>query len=343
MARLFFYIKTYLIALLGVGVFHLLHLPLPWLLGPIFACLIAALLGMNFRSFGIIGNFMRSILGVAIGASITVALLTNMVSLIPSLLMVVAMLVVIGGVGVPYFQKIWRYDFVTAYYASMPGGLQDMLLFGEEAGANVRTLSLVHATRVLTIVTLLPIILFFLGEVDLSNPPGEPATSIPAMQFAVMLFASIFGWQIAKKMNMLGASILGPLILAGILSVTGILSHRPPAEAIWMAQYFLGIGIGVKYVGITMQEFRRDIVASLGFCVLLGIVTIGFFYGVSAISPASPINILLAFAPGGQAEMTVLALIIGADLSFVITHHILRILLVIIASPFVMRVANKFM
>ena len=56
---------------------------------------------------------------------------------------------------------------------------------------------------------------------------------------------------------MFGASILGPLILTAIASITGILHTRPPVEAIWAAQYFIALGIGVKYVGVTAQEIRK--------------------------------------------------------------------------------------
>ena len=49
---------------------------------------------------------------------------------------------------------------------------------------------------------------------------------------------------------------------------------------------------------------------------------------------------VLAFAPGGQAELTVLAVIVGADLSFVIAHHVLRIFIVIMGAPVAARVFN---
>lgn len=44
---------------------------------------------------------------------------------------------------------------------------------------------------------------------------------------------------------------------------------------------------------------------------------------------------LLAFSPGGQAEMAVLALVAGVDVAFVITHHLARITLVIIGAPLI--------
>ena len=44
------HLYAYTVAGLGVLAFKFLHLPLPWLLGPIFSCLIAALLGVPMRA-----------------------------------------------------------------------------------------------------------------------------------------------------------------------------------------------------------------------------------------------------------------------------------------------------
>jgi len=215
------------------------------------------------------------------------------------------------------------------------------LVFGEEAGGNVRTMSLVHATRILVIVSALPFLLKFFWDADLSNPPGVPASTVPAHQLALMLVCSFVGWQGAKRIGLFGASILGPLILAGVFAVFGFLQHRPPAEAIWAAQFFIGMTVGAKYAGITMAEIRRDVTAALGFCVFLGVLTLVFFEVVYALDLAPAMEVLLAFAPGGQAELAVLAIIVGADLSFVISHHVLRIFLVIIGAPVAARLFNS--
>ena len=132
---------TYIIAAVGVAIFHVAMLPLPWLLGPIFACLVAALCGVQMKGVASINNAMRSILGVAVGATFTTALVASMAGMWATLILVPIMILLIGVVGVPYFQKIWGFDFATSYYGAMPGGLQDMLLFGEEAGGDVRALS----------------------------------------------------------------------------------------------------------------------------------------------------------------------------------------------------------
>lgn len=328
---------TYVIAAIGVVVFHLLHLPLPWLLGPIFACLTAALAGVPLRGMKVVNDAMRSILGVAVGATFTSALLVSMIGMWTTLLMIPVMVFLIGAIGVPYFQRLWGFDFATSYYSAMPGGLQDMLAFGEEAGGDVRALSLIHATRVMVIVAALPFVLQGYWGVDLSNPPGAPASSIPMSQLCLMVFSGLVGWQAAKAVGMFGASILGPMLLSALLALTGFLQFRPPAEAIWAAQFFIGMTVGTKYAGVTLSEVRRDVTAAFGFCIILIILSLCFAEAIHLMGLAPPLETLLAFAPGGQAEMAVLALIAGADMAFVIAHHVLRIVVVILGAPLAAR------
>lgn len=330
-------VQTFLVALFGVWLFHVAAIPLPWLLGPIAACLTAALAGIQLQGIKSLNNSMRTILGVAVGATLTPAVLVTFPAMWPTLLIMPVMVVCIGLVGVPYFQRIWGYDFATAYYSAMPGGLQDMLLFGEEAGGNVRTLSLIHATRVLVVVVALPVLLSGIWDADLTNPPGVPIGTVPVQELVIMVVCALLGWQGARKVGLFGASILGPLILTAAVTMAGFLHFRPPAEAIWAAQFFIGMTIGAKYAGITMTEVRRDLAAGVGFCVILILLTIVVVEAVVLFKLAPGMEALLAFAPGGQAELTVLALIVGADVAFVVAHHVLRIFVVILGAPVAVR------
>ena len=122
---------TLAIAAVGTGIFWLLGLPLPFLFGPLFACLIAALLGVNLKGAGQLGIGMRTILGVAVGASITPQVVERLPQMTASILMVPIYVILIGMVGVPFFRKVYKFDWPTAWYAAMPGGLQDMVIFGE--------------------------------------------------------------------------------------------------------------------------------------------------------------------------------------------------------------------
>ncbi|MBU1827719.1 MAG: AbrB family transcriptional regulator [Alphaproteobacteria bacterium] len=330
-------LKTMAIALSGAGIFIALGLPLPFLFGPLLACLIAALAGQTLQGMGQVSVAARTILGVAAGASIT----PDVVHALPKMAQTVALVPVFVGlialVGLPYFRAL-GYDRVTAWYAAMPGGLQDMVVFGQEAGGDARALSLIHATRVLIIVTLAPIIAVQLYGVGLSNPIGLPARELPWDQIGLMAFAALAGWKVAERFHLFGASILGPMILAATLSLTGLLHIRPPREAILAAQLLIGIGIGVCYVGVTWRELRRFVVSDVVFVALLAALSAGFTEAITLLHLAPPVDAFLAFAPGGQAEMTVLAIVTGADLGFVIVHHLTRVIIVILGAPIAARI-----
>ncbi|GLQ35183.1 ammonia monooxygenase [Amylibacter marinus] len=325
------------IALFGSLGFTLLGLPLPFLLGPMCACLIAALAGGALRGTDQLGIFMRTFLGVAVGASITPDIVSQLPHMAGSLALVPLFLMVIAVIGYPLLRYGFGFDPATSWYSAMPGGLQDMLVFGEEAGGDARALSLIHATRVLILVVCAPFMIQLVWGLDLSVAPGLPIASADPAQIVLMIVIGFVGWKFFERIGLFGASILGPMIVATCLSLTGVLQARPPAEIIQAAQFFIGIAVGVKYVGITRHELRISVVAGLVYSLVLGVVSLGFYAAILALELAPPLEALLAFLPGGQAEMVVIAIIAGADLSYVVTHHILRIVLVVLLAPIVGR------
>lgn len=334
-------IMTLVIAGVGVAVFEGLSLPLPWLLGPLLACLIAAFAQAPLNGLGKAATPLRTILGVAVGAAITPALFQRIDEMALSMALVPLLALVIGLIGVSYFHRVWGFDRATAYYGVMPGGLQDMLVFGEEAGGNVRIMSLIHATRVLIIVVTAPILLTYVYDISLTAPPGAPASETPVHEMLIMLACAIIGWKGGERIGLFGASILGPLILTATASLLDIIHHRPPMEAILIAQLSIGVSVGAHYVGITWAEFRRVVLAAAAFTFLtMGLAAIPAAL-IIWLGLADGATVMLAFLPGGQAELTVLAIVSGVDVAYVVVHHIFRMTSVIIGAPLAMRWMTK--
>ncbi len=333
--------RTMLLGASGSLLFWSLNLPLPFLLGPISACLLAALAGIPMRGAGQAEQLMRTVLGVAVGSAITPSLIGDLPAMATSILLVVPYLLLIGLIGFPFFHRVRGLDRPTAFYASMPGGFQDMVLFGEEAGADTRALSLIHATRLLVIMVLVPLALQMGFGRSLNAPLGQAAANIALSELALMAVAAIVGWRVARRIGMFGASILGPMIATAALSLAGLITHRPPAEAIILSQLVIGTGIGVKYRGLTLAELRSHVGAGAMFSAMLCLVAAIFALLSHLISGTAGVEALLSFAPGGQAEMAILAIISGADLAFVVSHHIFRVTLVILCAPIVARLIRR--
>ncbi|MGO4853428.1 AbrB family transcriptional regulator [Phaeovulum sp. W22_SRMD_FR3] len=80
---------------------------------------------------------------------------------------------------------------------------------------------------------------------------------------------------------------------------------------------------------VTWRELRRVVASGVVFVLLIGALAAGLTELVALRDLARPVEGFLDFAPGGQAEMTVLASVPGADLGFVVTHHVMRMIVVI--------------
>ncbi|AOF92879.1 membrane AbrB duplication domain protein (plasmid) [Sinorhizobium sp. RAC02] len=332
---------TVLISAGGVAIFLLLDLPLPFLFGPMVASLVVALCGVPLAGLGQVSIAARSVLGVAIGTSVTPALVAELPSMLASVALVPLYIVVIGLIGVPFFRRVCGFDPVTAFYAAMPGGAADMTIFGQEAGANVRQLSLVHVTRLMVIMVVAPIILVNIYGVGLTHPIGPPASDLPVSELVIMAVAALVGWKGGERIGLFGAAILGPLLVSAVLSLAGILHLRPPREALLAAQFLIGMGIGVSYVGVTMRELRDTVAGGAAFVVILAALAGAVTELVTLTGLAPPVEGFLSFIPGGQAEMSMLALVSGADLSFVVVHHLTRILVVILGAPVLFRFLRR--
>lgn len=327
------------IGIVGALIFVALKFPLPWLLGSMFACVVASIAGAPVAGPGILARGFRTVFGVAIGASFTPALLGRMAEMGLSLALLPLYVASIGLVGYPFFRRFCGFDRPTAFYSAMPGGLPDMTAFGAAAGADIRVLSLIHATRVMVIVSVLPLVMhWWFGVTIAGRPvPGTTLADFDLGQLAIQTACAMFGWWAAKRLKISGATIIGPLVVTAALSFAGVVQGRPPVELIVVAQLMIGVSIGVRYAGAGTALLVRSILAAAGYCVFLAILSAAFTTIDTVAGLAPPLDAVLAFAPGGQAEMTVVAIVAHADVAFVALHHVTRVFLVVLGAPLVQR------
>ena len=64
---------------------------------------------------------------------------------------------------------------------------------------DVRALALIHATRVLVIITLAPIIMTFFYGANLSAPLSDSALNLPSVELALMAAAALIGWKVVTS------------------------------------------------------------------------------------------------------------------------------------------------
>lgn len=323
----------------GALVFVALDLPLPWLLGAMFACLLASLAKLPVRRPEPLMAPTRVLLGVVVGAAFTPHFLTIVPDLLLSLVFVVPYVAVLGLIGVPYFRKLAGYDPITAYFAAMPGGLPDMTAIGREMGGDEARLALVHTTRVLVLVSALPFLIDWLEGINLGAGTrfGVPITEVAPVEQLLLYAAGLLGWLVAAKLGLTGATIVGPMIVSAAIHLAGLSDARPPDEAIKAAQLILGTGIGCAFAGTRPRDILHAIGLTLGLMVAMLTVTAVVAVLVSALTGFAFVSVLLAYVPGGQGEMNLIALARGEDIAYVAVHHVFRVALIVIGAPLVFR------
>jgi membrane AbrB-like protein len=332
----------YLVGGLGALVFLTLKLPLPWFLGALSFCLVAAVLHAPIERPRAMSIPVRAVLGVAIGAAFSPTLLSMLGSMAGSLLLVVPFMLFIMVTGLLFFERLAKFDRPTAFFCAVPGGLTDMVSMSADAGANVRAVTLIQATRILMIVALLPFWLQLSGQQGIGGamPPGVHLLDFSLQDALVLVGLGWAGWLAARKIGLAGAPLVGPMILSGLAHAGGLTSAKVPVEVMIFAQVTLGIMLGAQFRGLTWREFSATMTWGIAFALVLVVLTGFVALGVSELTGFDSTSVLLAFAPGGQTELNLLAYILGLDVAYTALHHLVRLAVVILGAQLVF-VANR--
>ena len=80
---------------------------------------------------------------------------------------------------------------------------------------------------------------------------------------------------------------------------------------------------------------------SAGATALMLICTVAFALVLAPLTGMRSTPLILAFAPGGLAEVSLIAISLGVETAFVATHHVARIAMIVIGVPIVFRAKRR--
>ncbi|MFC4175485.1 AbrB family transcriptional regulator [Microvirga sp. GCM10011540] len=328
------FLAALLIGTLGGWVFVRLGLPLPWMLGSMTACTLAALLRAPIAAPAAVRPPMTMVIGVMLGAGFTPQVIESATHWLPTLLGLAGFVVVSGAACVAYFRRVAGFDVPTAYFSGMPGGLVEMVIVGEDKGGDARTIALVHSARILLVVLTLPFLIWLTSGVSVGARPqfGVSVFETPWIDEVWLVATAVVGGLVGHYLRLPARLLLGPMLVSAAVHVLGWTRFVPAVEVVTVAQLVLGTTIGCRFAGLAPREIIRILVLSLGSTVILLAITFAFAAGVSRISSYDRVTLLLAYSPGGLAEMSLVALSLGIEVAFVAAHHIIRVFLVMIAA-----------
>lgn len=318
----------------GGWLFVQARLPLPWMLGSMVACTAAALLRWPVAAPSVIRPPMTMVIGVMLGAGFKPDVVAQLPNWIPTIIGLVLFMVACAATCVVYFRKVAGFDPVTAFFAGMPGGLIEMVTLGEEKGGDARIIALIHSARILLVVMTLPFIVQWIGGVPLggNRVAGPSLMQTPLSAELALLACGIAGIVLGHWLRLPAKFLLGPMLVSAVVHVSGLSDSVPPFEIVNAAQLILGITIGCRFVGTPPRSILRVLALSVGSTAILLSLTLAFAWLVAAVSVHGHVPLILAYSPGGLAEMSLIALALHTEVAFVAAHHIIRVFLVMITA-----------
>lgn len=332
--------ETVLVAAAAGLIFSLLHIPLPWMLGPLAGVMVwnAATkrpvhLPIGFRHAGLV------VLGYLIGSSFTLETGREIASQLPSMLLSTVLLVA-GSLAIGWlFSKWMNVSLATGIIGSVPGGLSQMAVLGEELRtADVTTVTFMQTVRLLTVIFVVPFLALHAFS-DGQTPGGLPgafgtdAAPSPWWHAAVAIAAVLASPFVAQRLKLPTAHFLGPVLAIVIVVLCGL--HPPQIPRLWvtLAQIAVGTHLGTTMQLHRLQQWRRLLPSS----VLLSLATVGISLVVSVgLMRWHAVPLLDAFlgtSPGGMAEMGLTAAMTGGDVTFVAAYQMFRILFILFLVP----------
>jgi membrane AbrB-like protein len=318
----------------GGVLFWWLHAPLPWVLGSMAACALASVARAPIEASSATRRPMAAVIGVVLGSSFGPHLFVHAREWIVPLVALPFFLGSSALLCVTYFRRVAKFDAATAYFAGMPGGIAEMVVMGGERGADERMIGLIHGARIFLVVFILP----FLIRMDRSPAamlPGAAAAGDVANWSLLgwALGCVVLGLALGRLLRLPAWHLVGPLVVSATVHMTGLADFRIPGWALAAAQVGLGATIGCRFVGLTLPLLLRTLLLAAGSTAILLVVTIAWAAGVGALTGIDPVLLVLAYSPGGLAEMSMVALSLALEPGFVIIHHLTRVVLVLIGAP----------
>lgn len=272
-----------------------------------------------------------SIIGTMIGSRFSPELLELLPQFWISGLTIIPFILVAHGGSYAILRLIGGYRKLDAYFAALPGGIVDSTALAQEAGADLRIVTAQHFIRIILVVTCVPLLFLFMRDDPVGSLAGETIAAADYDHFDILLILLIamVGLFFGHLTKLPVSHMLGPLIFALILSITGVIAIDIPFWLTHFAQFMIGTALGAQFSGMS----RRLLAKGLGLGLLVGIYMLVLAGVIAALLtpyvPAEFEALFVSFAAGGLAEMSLIALSLNFNPVVVALHHLARIFMTI--------------
>jgi hypothetical protein len=231
-------------------------------------------------------------------------------------------------------------DRPTAALGMVAGGASGIVGMAHELGADDRLVAVMQYLRVLVVVVLTPVLVALAFGHPHGSDPGATPSGAPlfgtATDWLLMLAALAIGALVAIATRIPAGSLLAPMVVAAVLTLV-VGDFQVPEIVREPAFAAIGLQVGLRFTPSLVRAAGRLLVPTLLCIVGLLVACFGLALALAATTDASLLDAYLATTPGGLYAVLAAAFGTGADTTFVIAVQTLRLFVMILLAPLVVR------
>ncbi|MDX5476200.1 MAG: AbrB family transcriptional regulator [Bacillaceae bacterium] len=331
-------IETVTVGAIGGYVFTLLHFPLPWVLGSL--TFIMVWQGVTKRVIywpNLLKNAGFMVLGIYFGLYFTTETFTTIGPYIfPYVLSTVAL--ILASIIVAIFVTRWiQVDKITSVFGSIPGGLSEMVLASEALNAKTSYVVIFQTVRLMTVLFTVPacIMYFFTVQQSGSVVMNSSVDSYQPYTYFLYIIPVIIGVLVKDKLP--AGIVVVPLAVTAFLNISVIELASIPSILLMCAQISVGVGLGKNISFDDLKLGGKYSFVYFGVSLLLILISFGLGGILAYFTSLSLATAILSIAPGGLIEMVLTASAVGGDPAVVSALQLIRILIIILFVPIVLK------
>jgi membrane AbrB-like protein len=324
--------ETLAIAAVGGVGFSLIGVPAGLVSGSVLAVASAALAGRPTKVPLWLARACFMLIGMLLGAVVTPETLAGITTwpLSVALLTVSTLCMMVATTCYLRFAHGW--DPLSALLGASPGAMAQVVALAAEFGADMRGVAIVQTMRVLVITIGLPAGLALFGFVaaGVIVVPGPPSGS-SLLELAMIAIVSSLMAFATVRLRVPGGLLFGAMAGSALLHGTGYVHAVLPWWVGSSAVVMLGAVVGSRFANATPRMLLDYVGAALGSSAVAIAVASFFVLIATRFLPFRTADVVIAYAPGAQDTMMVLALALHLDPVYVGAHQLSRWLVVTFA------------
>jgi len=314
--------------------------PIPWLLGPIFAVACVNLAGLPATSPAGGRQGGQIILGTVIGLYFTPEIAGIVLAHLPWMILVAIVAIALGGFGAMVHMRFARLDGPTAFFGSVPGGMAEMITLGDRYNAEPVALVLSQTIRVTIVVVTIPAALTYWGIAG--DEVFRPAiTEVDWSLVPVLLGGASAVALLLNRVGVTNAWMLGACGFVALLTALEIRWTAMPPVFLIAAQVLIGVSLGERFEREALARAPRVIVGAALTTVVMMAIGAGMAAVIAEATGISLSAMVASTAPGGLAEMSITAQVLGLGVPLVTAYHIVRVFMITLFTLPLFRLAHR--